>query len=589
MIKYLICFFLLPSGLLAQPKYFEKSFNWYPTTTANQNGIKIFEDNNRQYVIGGLINSYNPSIWNTCTVIVDNTGTLIDTNEYHIDTTLFNGVNMYDMLPTEYGYIMVGFISFADSTMANVYVVRLSHDGILIDQHYYPCLYYVDDIFNYQSFINIGYSISRTPDNGYLIGGYAQSPIDVLYYPYLCKLNANLQLEWDTLYEQYANIESKIRLLKPAANGNGYYAVLNINTTYSEGDIAVLRIDDNGTILEEHIYGESTDKKELVSGFIETLDNEYAITFYQIPNTGPRYCGLLKTDQINGIEWANNTMYYNGGLDGGVIQLPDSSFIVSGGYVKQVEPYDVDIELNKFSNSGQWLWTRHYGNEGNDYIYDMIVDSQGSLVFCGRDEAVNLPDVINGANVYLLKTNCMGLLTQPQASFTATMDSAALTASFQNLSQFVYPDSIDGGHYIWDFGDGNTSTQANPTHTYAQGGNYTVTLTAVVCSDTSVFVQEVSTWAVGIDASPQPPPKEGEMQNLFSITPNPATNQAVAHLPPLLCANSGRLQLLSVTGKLLQSIPYAAKQQTVAFSVAHLPAGIYFVQVGNAVQKLVVE
>ena len=113
----------------------------------------------------------------------------------------------------------------------------------------------------------------------------------------------------------------------------------------------------------------------------------------------------------------------------------------------------------------------------------------------------------------------MGLLTQPQAAFTATIDTAALTASFQNLSQFVYPDSIDGGHYLWHFGDGATSTQANPTHTYTQGGNYTVTLTAIVCSDTSVFVQEVSTWAVGVNNNTLNQP-------IGDVYPNP-TNDAL--------------------------------------------------------------
>ena len=35
----------------------------------------------------------------------------------------------------------------------------------------------------------------------------------------------------------------------------------------------------------------------------------------------------------------------------------------------------------------------------------------------------------------------------------------------------------DASSYLWDFGDGNTSTQATPEHIYEMSGNYTVTLT----------------------------------------------------------------------------------------------------------------
>lgn len=34
--------------------------------------------------------------------------------------------------------------------------------------------------------------------------------------------------------------------------------------------------------------------------------------------------------------------------------------------------------------------------------------------------------------------------------------------------------------YNWDFGDGTTSASANPTHTYAQGGSYTIVLTVTI-------------------------------------------------------------------------------------------------------------
>ena len=35
-------------------------------------------------------------------------------------------------------------------------------------------------------------------------------------------------------------------------------------------------------------------------------------------------------------------------------------------------------------------------------------------------------------------------------------------------------------HNIWYFGDGNFSTEENPTHLYALGGDYTVSLTASI-------------------------------------------------------------------------------------------------------------
>jgi len=62
---------------------------------------------------------------------------------------------------------------------------------------------------------------------------------------------------------------------------------------------------------------------------------------------------------------------------------------------------------------------------------------------------------------------------QPNTLFTTS------TKADDNLAIVFRSYSTDAVSYSWDFGDGNTSTEANPDHTYAVGGLYTVTLITI--------------------------------------------------------------------------------------------------------------
>ena len=68
------------------------------------------------------------------------------------------------------------------------------------------------------------------------------------------------------------------------------------------------------------------------------------------------------------------------------------------------------------------------------------------------------------------------------ARFNVSVD--GLTVTVTNTSEF-------GGTYLWEFGDGNTSASTDATHTYAEGGAYSIKLTATNPNGSSTATKEV--------------------------------------------------------------------------------------------------
>jgi len=71
----------------------------------------------------------------------------------------------------------------------------------------------------------------------------------------------------------------------------------------------------------------------------------------------------------------------------------------------------------------------------------------------------------------------------PVASFAADQTNAIAGVTLITFTN----QSSNATNYIWDFGDSNTSTNANPSHTYTTSAVYTVTLTAIGSGETNVL------------------------------------------------------------------------------------------------------
>ncbi|OWY21914.1 hypothetical protein BVG80_12060 [Sphingobacteriales bacterium TSM_CSM] len=405
------------------------------------------------------------------------------------------------------------------------------------------------------------------------------------------------------------------------------------------------------------------------------------------PNIALRINYVHKLNAQHQTEWIIDA-YCRGGGGPSLIQLADSSYFVAGSYYLDDGLYNKNAEILKLSPLGELLWRRQFGGNGDDYVYDAIVQDhdysgRSGYVLCGRTES-NLPP--GRADAWLVRLNCMGLLTVPQAAFMAIpFPAMPQTIAFANQSQYVYPDSIDGGHYIldwgdgsppylcgqgyspcsentiphtyqtegiygvtlqaivcndtstltravcidfapnpqaaftytdfggmvqftnlsqnsylaqggyfsWDFGDGSPPVyDANPAHTYTDNDNFTVTLTLIVCQDTSVYMQFVQVQTVGM---PQTPPRfeGGQGGEQVVVYPNPAQN--TLQISRSLSEVETSFSLYTPAGQLVLQTPLVSTSSTTAagsttanttthtLSVAHLPAGIYFYVVSGIV------
>ncbi|RYE20999.1 MAG: PKD domain-containing protein, partial [Sphingobacteriales bacterium] len=93
--------------------------------------------------------------------------------------------------------------------------------------------------------------------------------------------------------------------------------------------------------------------------------------------------------------------------------------------------------------------------------------------------------VVNTAGCADTVTNTIRVNYKPLAAFAATKGCAGQNVTFSNSSS-IGGDSI--ASYIWNFGDGTTSTTKNTSHIYASAGRYNVSLVAIStngCSDTA--------------------------------------------------------------------------------------------------------
>lgn len=252
--------------------------------------------------------------------------------------------------------------------------------------------------------------------------------------------------------------------------------------------------------------------------------------------------------------------------------------------------------------------TTTYTHADSDYVFSVNVNSLGPYTYwwqlvakdsSGHYQVVDssfypnahfviLPNTDYYVNIYTDDT--IGCHT---GGGLHLYDSALVAPSNCAAFFWIYPDTVAGNYfaenlssgtnlsYLWDFGDGSTSTQQYPVHQYPNAAKYTICLTVndnAGCSSTycdSTFynykngggpMAALNVLAIETGVS------DLAVQHMVNVFPNPALNQLY-----ITNTGSGRLsapQVYDLAGRLL-SVPLATGTNGYVLDVSMLQTGLY--------------
>lgn len=151
----------------------------------------------------------------------------------------------------------------------------------------------------------------------------------------------------------------------------------------------------------------------------------------------------------------------------------------------------------------------------------------------------------------------------PTAVFSFSLNGGAL--SLTNGSQ-------NASIYSWNFGDGNTSTQIQPSHTFTTPGSYTVTLIASnACGDSDTTTQQIE--VLGLSTL---------FEQGVILYPNP--NEGVFTLDGLKNFIDQPLEILDLRGRILART--FITDETMGFTIENAVDGLYLIRIQNGVLPL---
>lgn len=197
---------------------------------------------------------------------------------------------------------------------------------------------------------------------------------------------------------------------------------------------------------------------------------------YFIPGT---YTVSLNASNLGGYNITTKTAY----ITAAYVPVANFTADITSGAV----PLTVNFTDTSQNDPAGWFWNFGDGTNSTEQNPTHVYASVGTYTV-----SLNVTNV-GGSNTST-QINYISAAEIPVASFTANITSGTvpLTVNFTDQSEHS-PTS-----WFWDFGDGTSSTEQNPLHTYTSSGTFIVNLTATNIGGSNISTQIIITDVVPV-------------------------------------------------------------------------------------------
>jgi len=268
---------------------------------------------------------------------------------------------------------------------------------------------------------------------------------------------------------------------------------------------------------------------------------------YTLPGTYPV---TLKATSICGVTETTQQIVVQG-------TAPISQF--SAGETAGCVPLNVSFTDQSAGGPTAWKWSFPGGNPASSTLQHPTITYSVPGTYDVTLEVTNQYGT-NSAT----RPNYITVQAFPTSNFSYTAASGTITFSNTSTNAIAYS---------WNFGDNTPiSTEANPTHTYAKSGIYTVELTAVNNCGASTFQQMIMVTVVGV--------QEATWVNHFSLFPNPNNGQFTIEMRGV-AQDEVEFTFFNAIGQTVRRevADFGIGSLTRTFDYAQLPAGVYALRV----------